>query len=331
MTRQILVVPLLLLCGFTYGFKNNIQTSKPDLVVTGATTSDIAGYGIGFLNRTSSVLTFNNRKGNVVLQVGDLPAMSATVGGAVPTPPNDATKYLNGAAGFTVPAGTYTLPIATSSGLGGVKPDGTSILNTAGVISATAASVGADPSGAAAAVTTTSIGAVPASRTINGYDLTANRSLAASDVGAPSGSGSSTGTNTGDVTLGTANGLSLSGQSLSLQPATNSQPGALTAADHTLLSTALQPGAPSTTTFVNADASSGLGGTGIDGGTIGATVTYSGSGQLTVIKTDSTAFVVAVLPPAGKLICGRSEYDLTVAGEAASFYPDQNGNLNRVG
>ena len=145
------------------------------------------------------------------------------------------------------------------------------------------------------------------------------------------GSTPSAGTSTGDVTLGTANGLSLSGQSLSLQPATNSQPGALTAADHTLLSTALQPGAPSTTTFVNADASSGLGGTGIDGGTIGATVTYSGSGQLTVIKTDSTAFVVAVLPPAGKLICGRSEYDLTVAGEAASFYPDQNGNLNRVG
>ncbi len=44
----------------------------------------------------------------------DLPAMSATVGGAVPTPPNDATKFLNGAAGFTVPAGTYSLPITDS-------------------------------------------------------------------------------------------------------------------------------------------------------------------------------------------------------------------------
>lgn len=41
------------------------------------------------------------------------------------------------------------------------------------------------------------------------------------------------GTNTGDVTLGTANGLSLVGQALSLQAATDSVPGALTAADHT--------------------------------------------------------------------------------------------------
>ena len=39
------------------------------------------------------------------------------------------------------PAGTYSLPTATTSVLGGVKPDGTSILNTAGVLSATAASV----------------------------------------------------------------------------------------------------------------------------------------------------------------------------------------------
>lgn len=56
------------------------------------------------------------------------------------------------------------------------------------------------------------------------------------------GSGTSTGTNTGDVTIGTGNGLSLSGQAISLQAATNSVPGALTAADHTLLSTAVQPG-----------------------------------------------------------------------------------------
>lgn len=40
------------------------------------------------------------------------------------------------------------------------------------------------------------------------------------------------GVNTGDVTIGTANGLSLAGQVLSLQAATDSVPGALTAADH---------------------------------------------------------------------------------------------------
>ena len=84
-------------------------------------------------------------------------------------------------------------------------------------------------------------------------------------------------------------------------------------------------------TYVNADASAGGDTAGIDGGFVGATVQYSGTGQLTVIKNDSTQYLVAILPPAGKLICGRSEYDLSVGGEAASFYPDNAGNLNRVG
>jgi hypothetical protein len=38
------------------------------------------------------------------LAATDLPAMTATVGGAVPTPPNDAAKFLNGAGTFTTPA-----------------------------------------------------------------------------------------------------------------------------------------------------------------------------------------------------------------------------------
>jgi hypothetical protein len=44
---------------------------------------------------------------------------------------------------------------------------------------------------------------VPTTRTINGYDLSANRTLTASDVGAPSGSGTSSGTNTGNETAST--------------------------------------------------------------------------------------------------------------------------------
>ena len=47
------------------------------------------------------------------------------------------------ASGIISGAPAYTLPTATASVLGGVKPDGTSILNTAGAISATAASIGA--------------------------------------------------------------------------------------------------------------------------------------------------------------------------------------------
>lgn len=49
------------------------------------------------------------------------------------------------------------------------------------------------------------------------------------------GLGTNSGTNTGDVTISTANGLSLSGQALSLVAATNSTPGAATAAQITEL------------------------------------------------------------------------------------------------
>jgi hypothetical protein len=46
--------------------------------------------------------------------------------------------------------------------------------------------------------------------------------------------GSHTGTNTGDVTIGTANGLSLTGQALSLAAADGSNAGALTAGTQTI-------------------------------------------------------------------------------------------------
>jgi hypothetical protein len=61
--------------------------------------------------------------------------------------------------------------------------------------------VGADPAGAAAAVSTTSIGAVPTSCTINGYPLSANVSLAFGDVGAdPNGSASTAQANAASYT-----------------------------------------------------------------------------------------------------------------------------------
>jgi hypothetical protein len=69
--------------------------------------------------------------------------------------------------------------------------------------------------------------------TVNGVDeLTLSSAGALVATGAISGSNLA-GTNTGDVTIGTANGLSLASQALSLAAATNSVPGALTAADHT--------------------------------------------------------------------------------------------------
>lgn len=53
----------------------------------------------------------------------DLPAMTATVGGAVPTPPNDATRFLNGQGAFTVPpsgSGTVTtVSVVSANGFAG--------------------------------------------------------------------------------------------------------------------------------------------------------------------------------------------------------------------
>lgn len=40
-----------------------------------------------------------------------MPPMTSTVGGAVPTPPNDATKYLDGTGAFSTPAGGGSSPI----------------------------------------------------------------------------------------------------------------------------------------------------------------------------------------------------------------------------
>jgi hypothetical protein len=48
---------------------------------------------------------------------------------------------------LNIPNVSYTLPTATSSTLGGVKPDGTSILNSAGVLSVTPVSIGAQVAG----------------------------------------------------------------------------------------------------------------------------------------------------------------------------------------
>lgn len=67
-------------------------------------TSVLAGSGAGGFSNVviGSNLTFSG----LTLAA---PTMTTTVGGAVPTPPNDTTKFLNGAGAFTSPIGTtYT-------------------------------------------------------------------------------------------------------------------------------------------------------------------------------------------------------------------------------
>ena len=134
---QILLATAATTYGFTTVSGDGTMSAAGALAVTKINSVSLAGLATGILKNTTAT-------GAPSIAVNtDLPAMSATVGGAVPTPPNVVTQFLNGQGGWTVPAGTYSLPTATNTVLGGVKPDGTSILNTAGVISATASSVGA--------------------------------------------------------------------------------------------------------------------------------------------------------------------------------------------
>jgi hypothetical protein len=96
--------------------------------------------------------------------------------------------YNDGAGNFSYTTYVYTLPTATDTVLGGVKPDGTTITNTAGAISVTYPLTAApgtaayadtgdfDPAGSAAAITGTTLGLTSAPVT-----KTADFTVAATD------------------------------------------------------------------------------------------------------------------------------------------------------
>jgi len=87
------------------------------LTVTGINGTSLASLTTGLLKNTTST-------GLPSIAVNsDLPAMTATVGGAVPTPPNNTTTFLRGDGIFATPSGggtvtnvTGTAPIASSGG-----------------------------------------------------------------------------------------------------------------------------------------------------------------------------------------------------------------------
>jgi len=92
-------------------------TGGTALTVTGINGTSLAGLATGLLKNTTSTgvpsIALNS----------DLPAMTATVGGAVPTPPNNTTTFLRGDGTFAAPPGggsitsvTGTAPIASSGG-----------------------------------------------------------------------------------------------------------------------------------------------------------------------------------------------------------------------
>src|ERR1700690_466076 len=104
------------------GFAGTVAnpTTTPAVTIKTGVTGILLGNGTGIAAAAGS----------------DLPAMTATVAGAVPTPPNDATQFLNGTGAFSVPLPvpvtdltapatgfTYTVPNGTASAL--INPAGT--------------------------------------------------------------------------------------------------------------------------------------------------------------------------------------------------------------
>ena len=92
-------------------------TGGTALTVTGINGTSLAGLATGLLKNTTSTGVPS------IASNSDLPTMTATVGGAVPTPPNNTTTFLRGDGTFAEPPGgggitsvTGTAPIASSGG-----------------------------------------------------------------------------------------------------------------------------------------------------------------------------------------------------------------------
>ena len=92
------------------GFGGSVATATTTPVIT--LTTNLTGLLKG--NGTAMSVAANS----------DLPAMTATVGGAVPTPPNDSSKFLNGQGVFAVPAGGGDMVLASVQVVTGLKTFG---------------------------------------------------------------------------------------------------------------------------------------------------------------------------------------------------------------
>jgi len=119
-------------------------------LATNLTSIGALANAVGWLHNDGSGVFVYSTPAAASWPVSGTPAIVSTLGALA-----NATGHLfNNGTGTLSWVAEYTLPTATPSVLGGVKPDGTSILNTAGVISATAASVGALASGGTAVLAT---------------------------------------------------------------------------------------------------------------------------------------------------------------------------------
>jgi uncharacterized protein (TIGR02145 family) len=140
------------LSGTNTGDQTNITGNAATVTTNANLTGDVTSIG-----NAATVVKINGTS------LSGLPTgiLKNTASTGVPTIATAGTDYQapitltttgSGAASLSsntlnIPNVSYTLPTATSSTLGGVKPDGTSILNNGGVLSVTPASIGAQVSG----------------------------------------------------------------------------------------------------------------------------------------------------------------------------------------
>lgn len=114
----------------------DVSNSSNAITVIKINGTSLASLATGILKNTTTTGVPSIATG------ADLPVMTATIGGAVPTPPNDATKYLNGQGAFTTPSGSGTVNsgtagqiayYATSSSAVSGTTTGTGILTALGI------------------------------------------------------------------------------------------------------------------------------------------------------------------------------------------------------
>lgn len=115
-----------------------------------------AGTGLATLaypnTSSSATITFPTVTGTLATLAGTEALTNKSVNGVTLVSGGTSTLYLSQDGTYTTPSGTYVLPTASTSVLGGVKVDGTSITISGGVISATTGGTG----------TVTSVSVVPA-------------------------------------------------------------------------------------------------------------------------------------------------------------------------
>ena len=183
----------------------------------------------------------------------------------------------------------------------------------------------------------------PASATDNAiprFDGTTGKLIQSSGITIADGaSGTLAGSNSGDVTIGTANGLSLVGQALSLNTASSSTTGALTSADWSTFNS--KQSALTLGTNVSASLANSMSASGTLAITSDITKTAVGLSNVTNDAQTKAAIIPNTAPSAGQMLVGNAggtayapvsaSGDVTVASTGAVTLATVNSNVGSFG